>query len=244
MNTQQPDRLYATPHTQLEAFRFDAAVAAVFDDMIRRSVPGYGLMLDMIVVAAQQYAQAGTQLYDLGCSLGASTLALRRGAPADCRITAIDNAPAMLERAQGLINTQTDGAPVTLRCENLLDTVFEGPVSLAVCNLTLQFLPPPQRLPLLQRLAASMPAGAALLLSEKIALNDGEQETLLMELHHGFKRAQGYSDLEIAQKRNALETVLLPETLEAHTKRLHAAGFRQVLPWFQCCNFVSLLALR
>lgn len=238
------DRLYADQRARIEAFRFDAHVARVFADMIDRSVPGYGLLLDMIGVITAEYARPGTALYDLGCSLGASTLAMRHHAPAGCRIVAIDNAPAMIERAQANLAADTAPVPVSLRCEDIRDSALEAPLSLATLNLTLQFLPLPDRLPLLTRLAASLTPGGALILSEKIAAADGPTNDTLITLHHGFKRAQGYSALEIAQKRTALENVLQPDTLAVHVERLHAAGFRQVTPWFQCFNFVSLLALR
>ncbi len=238
------DRLYAHPHAAVAAFRFDAHVARVFADMIRRSVPGYGLLLEMIGVVTAQYAQPGSTLYDLGCSLGASTLAMRHHAPAGCRLVAIDNAPAMIERAQANLAADAASTPVELRCEDIRQTVFTPPVSLVTCNLTLQFVPAAERSALLGRIAAALTDGGALILSEKITVPDPAHDGTLVALHHGFKRAQGYSALEIAQKRTALETVLVPDTLDTHIARLHAAGFRQVVPWFQCFNFVSLLAIR
>ena len=83
-----------------------------------------------------------------------------------------------------------------------------------------------------------------LILSEKIQFSDERSEQLFVDLHHDFKRGNGYSDLEISQKRDALEHVLIPETIEAHRERLLAAGFSRVETWFQCFNFVSLVAFR
>ncbi|TNF33890.1 MAG: carboxy-S-adenosyl-L-methionine synthase CmoA [Gammaproteobacteria bacterium] len=238
------DRLYAQTRARIDAFRFDAHVAQVFADMIARSVPGYGLLLDMISVITREYAKPDTNLYDLGCSLGASTLAMRHAAPDGSRIIAIDNAPAMIERAQTNIAMDTSTTPVSLLCDDIRQVVFESPASLMTFNLTLQFIPPTDRLPLLTRMAEALLPGGALILSEKIQLPDAGDNQTLIDLHHGFKRAQGYSELEIAQKRSALDNVLVPDTLDTHIARLQQAGFSHVVPWFQCFNFISLLAVR
>jgi tRNA (cmo5U34)-methyltransferase len=113
-----------------------------------------------------------------------------------------------------------------------------------VLNFTLQFLPPGDRLPLLARIRDGLRAGGILILSEKIAGRDAAADGLLTEMHHAFKRANGYSELEISRKRSALEKVLVPETLDTHRQRLAAAGFARADLWFQCFNFVSLVARR
>lgn len=242
-----PDRLYATPR-DVAPFRFDEAVVRVFPDMIRRSVPGYATMIEMTGVIAGRYAQPGSTLYDLGCSLGATTLAMRLAMRhqlphADCRLIAVDNAPAMIERAQELLASAGDGAPVDLRCEDIRDTVFAD-ASVAALNFTLQFVPQEDRVPLLSRIHAGMRPGGVLVLSEKIRFADAQEQALNEALHHAFKRAEGYSDLEIAQKRTALERVLLPDTLDEHIARLRSAGFSDITCWFRCFNFASLVARR
>ena len=234
----QKDRIYTRPLTQVEDFRFDERVARVFPDMIRRSVPGYGTVLNMIRVLASEYVQKGSRCYDLGCSLGAASLAMAEGArDLDCRIIGIDNAPEMLARARRLV----DGHPIDLVCAD----VREFPIvdaSMVVLNFTLQFVPPGERLALLQQARRGLRPGGILLLSEKIAFDDPQQQALQIEMHHAFKRANGYNDLEISQKRSALERVLIPETIEIHRERLRQAGFHQADPWFQCFNFASIVA--
>lgn len=113
----------------------------------------------------------------------------------------------------------------------------------AILNYTLQFVPVDKRLPLLQRLRQAMEPGDILILSEKITLAAPAMNTLMIDMHHDFKRAQGYSDLEIAQKRQALENVLIPESLDCHIDRLTQAGFSHAECWFQCFNFASLVAI-
>lgn len=237
----ETDRLYALPR-DVAPFRFDEQVVRVFPDMIRRSVPGYATIVEMTGIMAARYAQPGSTLYDLGCSLGASLMAMRHQLPhADCRLVGVDNSPAMIARARELLATAGEGAPVELRCEDLREAVVAD-ASVIALNFTLQFVPREDRGPLLARLYAALRPGGILVLSEKVRFADAAEQALNEALHHAFKRAEGYSDLEIAQKRNALEKVLVPDTLEGHAARLRTAGFGEVTPWFRCFNFVSLFA--
>lgn len=244
---QQPeqltDRLFATERIP-EDFRFDASVARVFPDMIRRSVPGYTTIIPMIEVITEQYAQTGTNCYDLGCSLGASTLAMRHGiSDRSCALVGVDNSADMLERCQHYIALDDSPLPVDLRCEDILTTALDD-ASVTTLNFTLQFVPPEQRNELLARIANATRPGGVLILSEKICFESTEEQSVQTRLHHEFKRANGYSDLEISQKRSAIEQVLTPETLATHKRRLIDAGFEQVLVWYQCFNFVSMLAIK
>lgn len=238
------DRLYASPQEDVTGFRFDETVVAVFPDMIKRSVPGYSTIIHMIGQIAERYAQAGTRLYDLGCSLGAATLAMRhRIAAADTRIVAVDNSPDMTEHCRAVLAADSGEIPVDLICANIQSVGIET-ASVCVLNFTLQFIPVEDRAEVLRRIAGGMVPGGVLILSEKIAFEDPEHQHLMTELHHNFKRANGYSDLEIAQKRSALENVLIPETLKTHQQRLLGAGFRSVDCWFQCFNFASIIAFK
>ena len=243
--TQKTDALYAAPLQNIIDFQFDERVVAVFPDMIQRSVPGYGMIIANIGILAARFAQAGSHCYDLGCSLGAASLAMRqRINTPDCDIIAVDNSPAMIERARELLALDTKPSiPVTMICNDLLDVTIEN-ASVVVINFTLQFIPPAQRLALMQRIYAGLNPGGILIISEKIAFSQTGQQNLHIELHHDFKRANGYSDLEISQKRSALENVMIPETLTVHKKRLIAAGFSSSELWFQCFNFISLVAIK
>ncbi|MCR9197489.1 MAG: carboxy-S-adenosyl-L-methionine synthase CmoA [Planctomycetaceae bacterium] len=237
------DRIYSAPLKNVGDFEFDDAVADVFPDMIRRSVPGYGSMLTMIAQCGERFGQPDTHIYDLGCSLGAGTLLLREHAPAAAKIVAVDSSAAMISRLDGILAAQSQPGPVETRLADIRDMPISS-ASLCVLNLTLQFLCVEDRTPLLEKIAAGTHPGGALLLSEKICFQDETQQQLMTDLHHDFKRAHGYSDLEIAQKRTAIENRLVPETLEAHIERLQAVGYRTVTPWFQCFTFASLLAVK
>lgn len=242
--TDSRDELYASPRSVISRFRFDEQVARVFPDMINRSVPGYGLMLEMIGVITARYAQPGSRLYDLGCSLGASTLAMRQALPdAQYHLIGVDNSAAMIDRCREILARDSHPAPVELRCEDVQSSELRD-ASVVTLNFTLQFIPLEQRVALLERIATALRPGGALILSEKLASSAPEEDRCLIDLHHDFKRSRGYSDLEIAQKRAALEEVLRPEAFESHRERLHRAGFSAVYLWFQCFNFASILALK
>ncbi|MEE2733008.1 MAG: carboxy-S-adenosyl-L-methionine synthase CmoA [Pseudomonadota bacterium] len=238
------DKLFAKPLTHLVDFTFDEQVASVFPDMIRRSVPGYETVIAMLGVFASSLVTRGSRVYDLGCSQGAATLALRRHIQVpDVTLVAVDNSAPMIERCRTNIAADLSPAKVELRCENIQDTPIEN-ASLVALNYTLQFVPLDQRLPLVQRLHAGMIPGGGLILSEKIRLPAEPQQAHFTRWHHEFKRLNGYSDLEISQKRQAIENVLIPESGADHIQRLEQAGFSQVYCWFQCFNFASFVAIK
>lgn len=242
--SENPDRLYANQLTHIEDFVFDQRVVDVFPDMIKRSVPGYTTIIAMIGDLAERYARSDSRCYDLGCSLGAATLAMRhRIRAADCRLIGVDNSPAMIERCRQVIAADSGEVPVDLICARLQEVEIER-ASVVVLNFTLQFIPLEERLAVLQKIYAGLLSGGVLILSEKLAFDDQLHQQLMIDLHHNFKRANGYSDLEIAQKRSAIEQVLLPETLDTHRQRLRRAGFTSVDVWFQCFNFASLIAIK
>jgi len=236
------DRVYSQPLASVDRFVFDRQVAQVFPDMIQRSVPGYAAVISMSSVLAAQYVQPDSLCYDLGCSLGATSRAIQSGIRAEgCRIIAIDNSPAMIERALAQPAEGAHGAPIDYICADIADVGIDN-ASLVTLNFTLQFIPLQQRGDLLQRIRKGLRPGGILVLSEKIRFEDPEEERRQIEMHHAFKRANGYNELEISQKRSALENVLIPETLKQHRVRLGEAGFRRADLWFQCFNFISLVA--
>ncbi|VGO20372.1 Carboxy-S-adenosyl-L-methionine synthase [Pontiella sulfatireligans] len=238
------DQIYSESMANIANFNFDAQVADVFTDMIERSVPGYRSIITMIETLTGHYALPGSNLYDLGCSLGAATLSMERGLTAEnCQIIAVDNSPAMVERCRKAVARRHTCAGVTVIEGDILATEIAD-ASVVVLNFTLQFVPPEERARLLERICAGMRPGGVLILSEKVVFEDEHLDELLAGIHHDFKRAHGYSDLEISQKRSALENVLVPETIPTHRERLLSAGFTSVDVWFQCFNFMSMLAIK
>ena len=239
-----PDTLFSDPLRAPGPFRFDQDVVEVFPDMISRSVPGYETVITLCGLLAQRFVQPGTHVYDLGSSLGASTFSMRKHLEnIDCTLIAADNSAAMIERCRELIASAPGTTPAEL-IETDIRSLPLSNASMAVMNYTLQFIPIEDRLPLLTRIADALLPGGVLVLSEKVTFPDEALNQLNIEMHHDFKRAHGYSDLEIAGKRDSLENVLIPEALETHRTRLLDAGFQSCDVWFQCFNFASIVALK
>jgi tRNA (cmo5U34)-methyltransferase len=242
----QKDRLFDTEIRKTGDFVFDDRVVSVFPDMINRSVPGYSLVVPMIGLLARQYAQDNSNLYDLGCSLGAASLAMRAAVRAkNARIWAVDNSPGMIRQLSSTLAEDDDTGLPEIRPlhQDILETPIEN-ASVVVLNFTLQFVEPSMRNGLLEKIIEGLNSGGILILSEKISFDDPREQALQVHWHHEFKRAQGYSDLEIARKRDALENVMRPDSMQQHRNRLRDVGFKDVYQWFQGFNFVSMIAIR
>ncbi len=246
------DRIFETEKLGDEPFRFDEAVARVFPDMLRRSIPGYAASLEAIGSLAARFVKDHTACYDLGCSLGGATLAMRQGLRAEgVRIVAVDNAPAMIRRLGEVIEADDRErqranlplTPVDVVLGDLRETPIEN-ASMVVLNYTLQFVPQDERDAVIARIAAGLVPGGVLVLSEKVVDEDPAMEALLVDLYHEHKRRNDYSAKEIARKRAALENVLVPETISAHRRRLEEAGFGGFTVWLRYFNFVSMIAIR
>lgn len=227
------DRLFDEPK-QLVDFAFDETVAQVFPDMIRRSVPGYDTVVALTGLLAARHLERGGRCYDLGCSLGASTLAVLRAVGARrCEIFAVDSSAAMLDEARRL---QEFDDRVTWVEADVREVEVEG-ARVVILNYVLQFMPPEDRLPLLRRIRAGLAGDGILIVSEKLAAGE-----YFDGLHRDFKRANGYSELEISQKRAALENVMRIDTEAAHLARFRTAGYTAARVWFRCLNWASFVA--
>ena len=238
------DLIYSAPHHMVKDFTFDAQVVEVFPDMISRSVPGYNTIIDTIGRLSHKYVKPNTNVYDLGCSLGAATLAMKKAIAAEnCKIIGVDNSAAMVERCQMHVNAFKGKSEVEIIEDDILNIDIQN-ASMVVLNFTLQFITPEQRTELINRISKNLIPGGLLVLSEKVTDQDNVCKELLIDLHHDFKRANGYSELEIAQKRTALENVMRPDSLSCHQERLSNAGFSHIAPWFQCFNFLSIVAIK
>ena len=240
MNTSNPsqntDSLFAEKLDEVSDFEFNTEVTRVFNDMVRRSVPGYETIVELIgVIASSLREEIGHPLscLDLGCSRGAVTQSLLTHLPNEpFQISAMDASPDMVSAAQQEISD-------TRVSINLGDVrnLEQSDVDLAVMNLVLQFIEPQERLGTLVGIRESLNENGMLILTEKV------QSGLDVEaVHLQYKKSRGYSDLEIQQKRDALEAVMIVDTLDAHLSRLREAGFSRVTIWFRLLNWVSFIA--
>lgn len=238
------DTLFSTPIEKLGDFTFDERVAEVFPDMIQRSVPGYSNIITAIGMLAERFVTPHSKVYDLGCSRGAGILSIRRNLKCEgVKIIGVDNSPAMVERCRNHIQAYHSEVPVEILLEDIRQVEIQN-ASLVVLNFTLQFLPPQDRLALLTKIHQGLKPNGVLVLSEKFAFENENINELLIDLHHTFKRANGYSELEVSQKRTALENVMRTDTIHTHKTRLQQAGFSQIELWFQCFNFGSMIAIK
>ncbi len=244
MNHSKRDKLFAQPMDRVFEFTFDQSVAEVFQDMAQRSIPGYQAIIHHTGELAARFAQKDTHCYDLGCSLGASTLSVReRVEGRNMTIFAVDSSQAMLEKCATNLGSKPSTTEIQLVNQDICEVAINN-ASLVIMNFTLQFIPLERRATLLKNIYRGLNPGGCLIVSEKLHFEPASLNHLLNELHHQFKREQGYSDLEISQKRDAIENVLVPESLETHISRLQSCGFKTVSPWFQCFNFGSLVAIK
>lgn len=241
------DKIYDKPSDD-KPFRFNDEVAKVFPDMLRRSIPGYDATIEAIGSLAARYVLQDTNCYDLGCSLGAATIAMRQGIDTPgCRIVAVDTAPAMTKRCREILAEDdrqfAPATPVEVLRADIRDIEFKN-ASMIVLNYTLQFLPMIDRDALMRSIYDGLNDGGLLVLSEKVVDEIPEMEELLIDLHREHKRRNDYSALEVSRKRAALDNVLIPETVAAHRSRLAEAGFSHTAVWLRYFNFVSIIAIR
>ncbi len=238
------DEIYSHPQAHIADFKFDQSVAEVFPDMIQRSVPGYNTIVDAIGQMAGKYVAENTNMYDLGCSLGAVSLAARRYIQSPgTRIIGVDNSEAMVERCRLHLQAFKSDVPCEVICDDLQNIDINN-ASMAVMNFTLQFLEPQDRQQIINRIWSGLNPGGVLVLSEKLSHPTEQGNELLIDLHHEFKRRNGYSELEISQKRTAIENVMRIDNFATHEQRLKSAGFQDVVLWFKCYNFASLVAIK
>lgn len=238
------DTLFAAPIEKLGDFTFDESVAEVFPDMIQRSVPGYSNIITAIGMLAERYVTDNSHLYDLGCSRGAAILSARRNIKAkNVMLYGIDNSEPMVLRCRQHLEAYHSDVPVEVLCADIRHIEIKN-ASMVILNFTLQFIPPEDRITLLNKIYQGLNPNGILVLSEKYRFDDQVINELQIDLHHTFKRANGYSELEVSQKRTALENVMKTESIETQKQRLQQIGFKHVDMWFQCFNFGSMLAIK
>jgi len=239
-NRKNKDTLYQNGMTESH-FTFNDRVAEVFDDMVHRSVPMYSTVIDAIARLLNHYFVGSLTLYDLGCSTGTTLLQLSRLLNhAPLTLIGIDNAPAMLEKARRKAELYRRKGRLLFLEDDITTCSLQGADSL-LCNYTLQFIRPPKRAAVVRRMYEVLPSGGLLIVCEKV-LAKGTFQQPFIAIYHDFKRDQGYSELEIAAKREALENVLVPFTVDENLTMLREAGFTEVDIFCRWFNFASFVA--
>lgn len=238
------DQIFAEPLNRPHDFAFDGKVAGVFDDMVGRSVPYYDEIQRMTCELAADFAQPGTAVYDLGCSTGTTLVQLHPRLDPSIRLIGLDNSQAMLDQAAEKLAPIRQTREVELR---LADIESAGPLpqaSVALMVLTLQFVRPLHRDRIAKRIYDSLQKNGVLIIVEKLLSADSTLNRLFIDHYYDYKRRQGYSDLEISQKREALENVLIPYRMEENVALFKDAGFAHVEDFFRWYNFSGIVAVK
>ncbi|NKC01594.1 MAG: carboxy-S-adenosyl-L-methionine synthase CmoA [Pseudomonadales bacterium] len=235
------DQVYSKAQSHIVDFAFSEEVAEVFPDMIRRSVPGYETVIPMTGLIAARHVKAGDKIIDLGCSLGATSQAIAGQTTKAVSIIGVDNSVPMIE---GAIAANTDPRISFFEADTLSEHTLElaQGAQVIVMNFVLQFCEPTSRKSLLQALYAALAPEGLLILSEKIRDPAESKHSYFDETHLAWKRANGYSDLEVSQKRTSLENVMQVDLEQEHLERLTNVGFASTDQWYKCMNWASYLA--
>lgn len=225
-------------HPIKKQFEFDENVAIVFDDMLERSIPFYKEVLELVCNLALLNSQKDSKIIDLGCSTANTLLHLYKKSKERILI-GVDNSKPMLENAAKKI--QAYGANIKLIEDDITQCDLQGS-DVVLANYMFQFIRPLKREIFAKKIYDSLNVGGILLLSEKIIFEDKVLNKQMIDLYYDFKRSNGYSDFEIAQKREALENVLVPYTKDENIAMLQKAGFYSVETLFQYGNFITFMA--
>jgi tRNA (cmo5U34)-methyltransferase len=238
------DRVFSQRLDQVSDFAFNDAVAPVFDDMVTRSVPFYAEIQRMLAELAGAFAVEGSHIYDLGCSTGTTLALLHQSLPVSARLYGVDNSADMLAQCRDKLAARGLEGAIELRQADLDEGVQIENASVVMLTLTLMFVRPLNRERLIRSIHAGMNDNGCLLVVEKV-LGDGSLfNRLFIERYYEFKRRMGYSELEISQKREALENILVPYRLQENRNLLMGAGFREVEVFFKWYNFAGFVAVK
>jgi tRNA (cmo5U34)-methyltransferase len=238
------DRIFAEQAARVADFKFDGRTAGVFDDMLNRSVPFYGEIQRMTTEIVADFAVPGTNLYDLGCSTGTTLYALEHFVDPGVRFVGIDSSPEMLEKAKQKLNSVDSPRQRELVHGDLHDDLVIENASVVILTLTLQFVRPLHRERILRTICDGTNEQGVLVLVEKTTESDTLFNRLFIKYYYDYKRRMGYSDLEISQKREALENVLIPYRIEENRELLIKCGYRHVQEFFRWYNFTGLIAIK
>ena len=238
------DEVYRDERPLIGDFAFDRSVAVVFDDMVARSVPFYAEIQRMLVELAHDFAVPGSAVYDLGCATGTTLVNLHRALDPSIHFVGVDDSVEMLREARGKLAAYGVDRPVELECRDLNEGVTVTDASVTLMVLTLQFIRPLRRDRLVQQVFEGLRPDGAFLLVEKVLGEESIFNRLFIEHYYDLKRRNGYTELEISQKREALENVLIPYKLLENRELLLRTGFRHVDVFFTWYNFCGIVAVK
>lgn len=244
MENRTRDQIFAEKKKSLSDFDFGETTAKVFDDMLDRSIPLYGELQRQISELCAEFAQPETNIYDLGCSTGITMESIRHSVSDRVKIIGVDYSSAMLDKARERFKEQPEGAPVELIEADLNSPIEIKNASVVVLNLTLQFIRPLYRDSLVKAVYEGLNDKGCLILVEKVLGNHSLINRTFIKLYYDMKKRNGYSETEIAQKREALENILIPYRLDENMELLKRCGFAYSDVFYKWYNFSGVLAVK
>ncbi|MDB5199404.1 MAG: cmoA [Chitinophagaceae bacterium] len=240
----EKDEVFKETFTKPSDFQFTSKVAGVFDDMVNRSVPYYEEMQRMIAELAANHFQENANIYDLGCSTGTTMILMNPSIPEHIQFVGVDDSPSMLEKCNTKLQAAGFKRPVKLEVADLNVDVDITDAAVVVLCLTLQFVRPINRERLIKKIHAGMNPGGAIIIIEKILAEENSFNRDFIKYYYDMKRRHNYSEMEISQKREALENVLIPYKLSENITLLREAGFSHVEVFFKWYNFAGFIAIK
>ncbi len=239
MTKQNKDKVFEKPI--LKQFEFDTQVASVFDDMLNRSVPFYNEMLNLTTSFVLKYCKNGDVIYDLGCSTASTLINIAQKSKVKLNLIGIDSSDAMLERASS--KCKAYALDIHLINDDIFNVNFKSS-KVIISNYTLQFIRPLQREKLIKKIYDNLEEGGIFVFSEKVISDDKKLNKQFIDEYYNFKKTKGYSEFEIAQKREALENVLIPYTYDENKKMIKDVGFKHFDCLFKWINFATFIAIK
>ncbi len=238
------DQVFKVPMEKSTDFKFDAQVADVFNDMVGRSVPYYLEMQRMMAEIIPDFAQLNTSIYDLGCSTGTTLLSLDKRLDQTVRFVGVDSSAEMIENSRNNFKNNELTRPYNLITADLYKPFEIKNASVVILCLTLQFIRPVYRQKMLESIYLQMNNGACLILIEKILAEDADLNRQFINYYYDLKRRNNYDEMEISQKREALENVLIPYKLSENLEILEETGFSKTEVFFKWYNFSGIIAIK
>lgn len=238
------DQVFKAPMEKSTDFKFDAQVADVFNDMVGRSVPYYLEMQRMMSEIIPDYVRSNTSIYDLGCSTGTTLLSLDKLLDQTVRFVGVDSSAEMIENSYSNFRNNELTRPYDLITADLYKPFEIKNASVVILCLTLQFIRPLYRQKMLESIYQQMNDGGCLILIEKILAEDADLNRQFINYYYDLKRRNNYDEMEISQKREALENVLIPYKLSENLQILAEAGFSKTEVFFKWYNFAGIIAIK
>ena len=222
-------------------FTFNEDVANVFDDMLNRSIPFYRDNLKLNAKILSKYIKDGDKVYDIGSSTLNFLLYFEQNFKIKADLIGIDNSKPMIKKATNKIKSYNSN--INLIFGNI-ENIELKPSQAIVSNYTLQFIDKDKRSEVIKKIFNSLNDNGIFLVSEKVISNNKKLNENLIEIYHNYKQDKGYTITQIEKKKEALENILTPLSLDENMSMLKKVGFKEVEVLFKWANFSTFLAIK